>query len=194
MSLTAIVMAAGASERMGRPKLLLPFGDGTILDATIASVRTTPVDRVIVVTGADADAVEESIADTAVSIVRNPDHRRGNMSSLLVAADADPSAGAYLQVPGDMPTISPSAITAASEAWTRRGAWAAVTAYRDRIAHPFLLSRPALAEAARRPGSKVLWRMLVQSMDPRVERIRIQADAPLDINTPSDHERLLAGD
>lgn len=191
MSLVAIVMAAGASERMGRPKLLLPFGEGTILDATIATTLASSVDRVIVVVGADAEAVEASIGDAAVSIVRNPDHRRGNMSSLLAATETDPTAGAFLQVPGDMPGIAPFAMEAMSEAWHRRRAWAAVTAYRNRIAHPFLVSRPALAEAARLDGSKVLWRTLVASADPRVERIRSADEAPLDVNTEADYADLL---
>ncbi len=194
MSVTAIVMAAGASERMGRTKLLLPFRTGTVLDTTIAAVTAAPVDRIVVVTGADAEAVEASINATGVAIVPNPDHRRGNMSSLLAATDADRTADAFIQVPGDTPLVQPDTISALVDRWNERRPWAAVTAYRDRIAHPFLLSRACIDAAKEIDGPKVLWKVLVTSGDDRVERVTHDADAPLDVNTPGDYERLLAVD
>ena len=190
--ITAVVLAAGASERMGRPKLLLPFRGGTLLDATIAVAVGSGVDRVVIVTGADAEAVEASIAvDPRVSVVRNPDHRRGNMSSLLVGTASDPDAEAFIQVPGDLPTMPGSAIDALIDRWHSTSPWAAVTAYRDRIAHPFLLSRAAIEETAHLEGSKVLWRVLVESSDERVARVSLDLDAPLDVNTQDDYEILV---
>lgn len=189
--ITAVVLAAGASERMGRPKLLLPFAGGTVLGATLAVVTASAVDRVVVVTGAAAEAVEASISDTHMSVVRNPDPDRGNMSSLLVGTRSDPDADAYVQVPGDMPTMTQSTIDALVDRWRSASPWAAVTAYRDRIAHPFLLSRAAIGETAHLEGPKVLWRALVESGDERVARVAIDADAPLDVNTPDDYDALV---
>jgi molybdenum cofactor cytidylyltransferase len=177
---------------MGRPKLLLPFDGGTVLGATLAVVTASAVDRVVVVTGASAEAVEASIGDDVrVSVVRNADHRRGNMSSLLVGTASDPDAEAFVQVPGDMPTMPRSAIDALVDRWHAASPWAAVTAYRDRIAHPFLLSRAAIEEGAHLEGSKVLWRALVESGDERVARVSMDFDAPLDVNTPDDYESLV---
>ena len=177
---------------MGRPKLLLPFDGGTVLGATLSVVTSSAVDRVVVVTGADAEAVEASIAgDIGVSVVRNPDHRRGNMSSLLVGADDDPDAEAFIQVPGDTPTVPQTAIDGLVDLWMSSSPWAAVTAYRDRIAHPFLLSRAAIEETSPLQGSKVLWRVLVESGDERVVRVPCASDAPLDVNTPEDYDTLI---
>lgn len=189
---TAVVLAAGASERMGEPKLLLPFRGGTVLDATIAVVTGSAVDRVVVVTGTSADAVEASIDASGVSVVRNPDPGRGNMSSLLTATASDPGAEAYILMPGDMPTAPLTAIDALVDRWHATAPWAAVTRYRDRIAHPFLLSQAAIGEAAGIGGSKVLWRALVESGDERVHRVVVDDDAPLDLNTPDDYRALIA--
>lgn len=189
-SVTGIVLAAGASERMGEQKLLLPYRGTTILNVTIATVVSSRVDRVIVVTGAGADAIEESIEDQPVAIVRNPRFDRGNMSSLLTATDADLDAGAFVLVPGDLPAIGRDAIDATVDLWTSKAPWAAVTEYVDRVAHPFLLSRAAVDEAAADTGIKVLWRSLVASEDPRVVRLPSAAPAPTDVNTPADYDEL----
>ena len=191
---TALVLAAGASERMGRPKLLLPFGDTTILRATIAVVAETSVEDIVVVTGADAEAVEASIAGVSVSVERNPDYRRGNMSSLLVGVAASPHADAFVQVPGDVPLLPPSTIDAMVQRWSDHQPWAAVTQYQDRIGHPFLLSRAAVDETSSIEGSKVLWRILVESTDPRVDHVPSSFSAPLDVNTPEDYAALLGDD
>ena len=189
---TALVLAAGASERMGQPKLLLPFGDTTILRATIGAVASSAVDDIGVVTGADAEAVEASIADLRVRVARNPDFRRGNMSSLLAGVAASPHVDAFVQVPGDVPLLSPATIDAMVQRWNDDQSWAAVTEYRDRIGHPFLLSRAAVDETSSIEGSKVLWRALVASRDPRVEHVPYDGSAPLDVNTPRDYDALLA--
>lgn len=189
--ITGIVLAAGASERMGEPKLLLPYRGTTILNATIKAVASSRLDHLIVVTGAGAEAVEASIEDQSVSIVRNPDFRRGNMSSLLTATDADADADAFVLVAGDLPAITREAINVVADLWTSDAPWAAVVEYSDRIAHPFLLSRAAIDETAAITGTKVLWRSLVASEDPRVLRLPVSALAPSDINTPADYKDLL---
>ena len=54
MSVTALVLAAGGSHRLGRPKQLLPVGDGTLLDATLSTVRRCGLDQVVVAVGGSA--------------------------------------------------------------------------------------------------------------------------------------------
>jgi molybdenum cofactor cytidylyltransferase len=242
-SVTAVVLAAGASERMGEPKLLLPYLDATVLDATIAAVEASAVDRVIVVTGARAEAVEASLemrisssslgggaavgggrghggrqspvasrrpggpspsiagsaieqnsrgSETSISVVRNPDYRRGNMSSLLTATTGDRKADAFIVVPGDLPTIRTDVIDSVIELWVNEAPWAAVTTYRDRIAHPILLSSTAVESMEEMTGEKVLGRILIETDDDRVARLSVPFEAPQDVNTPEDYEALLA--
>lgn len=190
-TVTGIVLAAGASERMGKAKLLLPYRGSTVLNATIAAVTASAVDRVVIVTGARAGEIEASVRSQQVTVVRNPDYRRGNMSSLLTATDADPEADAFIIVPGDLPTIHTSVIDGMIGLWVEKKPWAAVTEYSNRIAHPFLLSSAAVESMGGLTGEKGLGRLLVESHDARVLRLRVPYGPPRDLNTPDDYEALL---
>ncbi len=207
---TGIVLAAGASERMGEPKLLLPYRGATVLDATVQAMAASAVGRVIIVTGAGADEVEASL-DTRFSsplsggeeerercevtppvvVVRNPDYRRGNMSSLLTGTGGDQGAEAFVVVPGDMPTIRTGVIDLMVDLWDKERPWAAAAEYANRVAHPFLLSREAAESAAEMSGEKVLGRILIDGANDRVVRFKVPHDAPRDVNTPEDYEALV---
>ncbi|MEA2009643.1 MAG: nucleotidyltransferase family protein [Actinomycetota bacterium] len=191
LSVTAVVLAAGASKRMGEPKLLLPYRDSTVLNATIAAVEASAIERLIVVVGAGAQEIEESIESESATIVQNPDYRRGNMSSLLTATAADARAGAFVIVPGDLPTIRTDVIDSMIDLWIETKPWAAVTEYSNRIAHPFLLSAAAVESMGDLTGEKVLGRLLVESYDARILRLRVPHVPPRDMNTPDDYEALL---
>jgi molybdenum cofactor cytidylyltransferase len=189
--ITGIVLAAGASERMGVPKLLLPFEDTTILGETIAVVEASRLDRVVIVTGFGAETVEASVEARRSMIVTNPDYRRGNMSSLLTGVDAVPDADAYVLVPGDQPTMRTGVLNRMVTLWEAEAPWAAVTVYRDRSGHPMLLSPPAVEEMRPFPGEKVLGRRFFETGDDRVARLAVPFSAPRDVNTTEDYERLV---
>ncbi len=189
-AITGVILAAGASERMGRPKLLLPFGDTTILGSTIEAVEASRLDRVVIVTGFGGESIEASIEAQRSMVVTNPDFRRGNMSSLLTGVDADPGADAFVLVPGDLPTIRTSVIDAMVELWEERAPWAAVTVYDGRPAHPFLLSAVAVEELRPFPGEKVLGRLFIDAEDERVQRLEVAGNVPKDVNTPEDYREL----
>lgn len=191
-SVNAVVLAAGASERMGEPKLLLPLRGMTVLNTTLAAVEASRVDQVIVVTGANAESVEDSIDDAQATIVQNPDYRRGNMSSFLTAVAADPEAAAFILVPGDMPEIRTETVNAMLDLWHEHEPWAAATAYADRTAHPFLVSNEAVAELSTSTGEKVLGRVLIDSDGGRVVLLEIASTAPRDLNTLDDYKALLS--
>ena len=80
---SAILLAAGESKRMGKPKLLLTFGDGTVLGNTVDNLLSSSVDEVIVVLGANARETKRVIEDKAVKITINPDYRQGMSTSLI---------------------------------------------------------------------------------------------------------------
>ena len=178
---------------MGESKLMLPYGTSTVLNATIAAVEASRVDRVLIVTGCEAEPMEASIETETASVVRNPDYRRGNLSSLLTATSFDARADAFVLVAGDLPTIRTQVVDTIVELWEREQPWAAVAEYRDRVAHPFLLSRDAVGTAASIASEKALWSLLVESSDDRVARVAVSWNAPRDVNTPEAYEALLGG-
>jgi len=190
--IVGVVLAAGAATRMGTPKQLMPYRGIPLLQHAVDAAEGSQLDRVVVVTGAYADDVEGELRTARATTVRNPDFRRGNMSSLECGALAAPNAGAYLLLMGDHPHVEREVIDAMVALWRDEQPWGAVTSYRDRVAHPFLLSRAALDEAITIGGPKLLWRLLAEDGTGRVVRVQIDRDAPLDVNTPQDYDELYA--
>lgn len=190
MAIAGIVLAAGSSLRMGEPKQLLPYRGTTILNVVIATAEASRLDHVVVVTGANAAAIGDTLVTERAMVVHNEDFQRPNMVSVVVgsrAIDAD----AFLTLPADMPGITTDVIDAVIERWLTESPWAALTEYRDRPGHPFLLSRAALAEAASVEGPKVLWRFLGYDDSGRVVKVAIDRPAPADVNTPDDYAELV---
>lgn len=192
--IVGIVLAAGASRRMGTPKQLLPYRGVALLQHAVDAAEESTLDRVVVVTGANADEVEGALRVDRAVTVRNPDFRRGNMSSLECGALVDPQAGAYLVLMGDHPDVGVDVIDTMVDVWRTEQPWGAVAAYRDRVAHPFLLSHAAVAEASAIGGPKLLWRLLGEDATGRVVAVQFDRTSPTDVNTPEDYDRLLNGD
>lgn len=80
---SVILLAAGESKRMGKPKLLLPLGGGTILEKTVDNILSSRVDEVIVVLGAEAQKIEKAITGKPVNIIFNPEYHQGMSTSLI---------------------------------------------------------------------------------------------------------------
>src|SRR3954451_16093015 len=109
--ITAIVLAAGESRRMGRLKLLLPFGTRTVIETVVDSLRASPVDEILVVTGHQSEVIEAALARAPARIVRNPDYRSGMLSSVQcgVAASA-PETSWFLIALADQPQLAPALV------------------------------------------------------------------------------------
>lgn len=188
--IVGIILAAGSAQRMGEPKQLMVYRDKPLLQHVIDTAEASQLDQVIVVTGASADLVEESTHLTRAVAVRNPDPDRGNMSSLAVGAAAASDAGGFVLLMGDQPGLPMSIIEQMIALWRDQQPWGAVTEYRDRVAHPFLLSPAAVDEAFAVGGTKLLWKFLAEDDTGRVVRLTTADAAPIDVNTPEDFQRL----
>src|SRR5947209_15673244 len=100
----AIVLAAGESRRMGRLKPLLPFGTRTVIETVVDSLRASPVDEILVVTGYRSEAIEAALARAPARTVRNPDYARGMLSSVQCGvAAAAPATTWFLLALADQP-------------------------------------------------------------------------------------------
>lgn len=73
----AMILAAGESKRMGKPKLLLPFGEKTIIEIIVATVVSSKVEQTLVILGSGREKIEEKIKNYPVKIVYNRDFRAG---------------------------------------------------------------------------------------------------------------------
>jgi molybdenum cofactor cytidylyltransferase len=108
---SAIVLAAGMSRRMGTPKQLLRLAGETILEHTLKNVRASNVSEIVLVLGHAAESVEKEISTERVKIVRNQDYQQGMGTSLRTGlAAVDASASAVLIVLADQPFVRPETI------------------------------------------------------------------------------------
>ena len=113
--IAAVVPAAGRSDRMGRPKLLLEFEGETLIDRVVTALREGGAERVVVVPPADAPeaaaiAAEAAAAGAEVLVPETqPAEMRDSIELGLAVLDAEPRPDSVLLTPGDVPGITPRA-------------------------------------------------------------------------------------
>lgn len=185
---TALVLAAGGSTRLGRPKQLLPLGGATLLDATLSAVRRCGFGQVVVALGGAADEVAATVDLAGVDVVRNPGFGAGCSSSIAAALPAiDPSSEGVVLMLGDQPEVSPAAVSAVAAV----DADLAVCRYDDGLGHPFWLGRALFGELANLHGDKAVWK-LVDAVGPSLVTVDVGGRVPADVDTEADYEALLA--
>jgi len=136
----AVVLAAGESKRMGEAKLLLPFGEKTIIETVIDNVIQSKVEKILVVLGSDRETIEQKIKNYSLKIAFNPDFRSGMLSSVHAGFRALPeNAQAALVVLGDQPSISTSVIDELIDAYRRTRKRIVLPVYKSERGHPVLI-------------------------------------------------------
>ena len=189
MSVTGLVLAAGGSLRLGRPKQLLPVGDGTLLDATLSTVRRCGLDQVVVAVGGAADAVLESVDLGGCDVVRNDAYGAGCSSSISAALPVvEPSAEGIVLFLGDQPLVQPS--TVAALVARARTTELAVCSYDDGLGHPFWLGRGLFDRLATLHGDKAVWKLVDAAGDALVT-VSVRGPVPIDVDTEEDYRALL---
>jgi CTP:molybdopterin cytidylyltransferase MocA len=151
----AIILAAGASTRMGRCKALLPAGPaGLPFVVTLAGAMLAGgADDVVIVTAAERTEIGAALdaAGIPARVLTNPDPERGQLSSLLIAINLidQPGVRAALMTPVDLPRIAPDTVRAVLDAYRRTGAPLVRPVRAGKHGHPVLLDRTLFAELRR---------------------------------------------
>lgn len=121
--ISAVVLAAGLSNRMGRPKQLLKLGDKTILEHVVGQVLKSKVSETIVILGAYQEEIKQVLSGYEVKCIKNPQYKDGQGTSVAAGAAAvNPEARGILFLVADQPLISPEAINRMIEVFTQTGA------------------------------------------------------------------------
>jgi molybdenum cofactor cytidylyltransferase len=192
----AIVLAAGKSSRMGRPKALLPLGaTHTFLSRIVTAFHTADVEDVIVAVGHDADAVIASWHDMprAVRFVVNAEYETGQLSSLVAALRAidRPGVNAALVTLVDVPLIQPQTIRAIVDRYRHTRASVVRPVRQGRHGHPVLIDRGLFDRiCAGDPayGAKAVIREHASDAGD----VEVEDDGPFaDVDTPEEYEALL---
>jgi molybdenum cofactor cytidylyltransferase len=187
---TGLVLGAGGSTRLGQPKQLLPYGDGTLLGHTVQTARRSGFDQLVVPIGGAADEVRERVDLSGVDVVVNYDYGEGCSSSIAAALETvDPRCELLVLMLGDQPGVTPAIVRALVEG--RGDAPLAVCGYDDGRGHPFAFDRRIFPELADLHGDKGVWRLLDERAAEVVE-VRIAGNVPLDVDTPEDYQAVLA--
>jgi molybdenum cofactor cytidylyltransferase len=140
--ITALILAAGQSKRMGQPKMSLPWGETTVLEQVITTFKAAGVDEVLVVTGGARAQVEALVGNSARSVF-NPDYAEGKMLSSVQTglAGLKPGTEAVLIGLGDQPQVQERSVWLVLDEYRKSGASIIVPSYQMRRGHPWLVAR-----------------------------------------------------
>jgi molybdenum cofactor cytidylyltransferase len=187
--IAAVVLAAGTSSRMGRQKLLLPVGDGRpLVRVSVERVLAAGLEDVVVVVGADADAVGAALAGLPVRTVRNPRFAEGQSTSLRTGVDAlHPETEAAVVALADQPLPDPDLVRRLAAAFRREGKPIVVPRYRDGRGNPVLFAASLFDELRAVTGDQG-GRGVVARDPGRVTEVVVDAPMPRDLDTPADYE------
>ncbi|HEU4344638.1 MAG TPA: nucleotidyltransferase family protein [Candidatus Binatia bacterium] len=192
--IVAVILAAGESSRMGRPKALLPIDGVRFIEKIVTALQSTRVGKILVVLGHNAEEMRQKIEDLPVTLLTNPDYKKGQLSSLVAAIDSI-QAGGGPEVDGilvhlvDHPYISPALVNVMIDRFYETGKLIVVPRYRGRRGHPVIFSRSLFAELKVAPlaeGAKAI----VRAHDH--DTLEIDTEDPgviIDIDTPAEYRR-----
>ena len=187
--ITAIVLAAGASTRMGRQKLTLPMPDGrALVRLAVEQVLAAGLDETVVVLGGDAEAVSAALAGLPVRTVANPRYAEGQSTSLRAGLDAlRPATEAVVIALGDQPLPDPGVVRRLVAAFRETGRPVVVPVYRDGRGNPVLFGSALFGELRGVTGDQG-GRGVIAHDPARVTEVPVDAPMPADIDTPGDYE------
>ncbi|MDR7422254.1 MAG: nucleotidyltransferase family protein [Armatimonadota bacterium] len=180
----AVVLAAGSSTRMGRPKLALAIDGEAMLRRVARAALASRCREVVVVLGADAPLYAPLLADLPVRVVHNPDHREGIASSLRVGIRAvAPEADGAVILLGDQPFVTAAVI----DSLIARAADALVAASRARgvVGPPVYFARAVFPELLALHGDRGA-RAVVEAHAADAVIISLPEEAAADVDRPSD--------
>lgn len=187
--IAAILLAAGESKRMGQPKMLLPWGDSTVIEHVVVTFLKAGIEDIVVVTGSSREQVEKAVEGYPVRHVHNPDYATGEMLSSIqcgIRAMTEQAQAALVSL-GDQPQILESSIRAICEAYQAGSSLLIAPSFRMKRGHPWLVARP-------------LWKKLLAMQPPQTPRDLlndhanqiqyVSLDTPTilaDLDTPDDY-------
>ncbi len=192
----AIIPAAGHSRRMGRPKLLLPIGQQTVIGRLLAVLDSPRIaERLVVMRQDDTDLADAVRSDNATVIQPEtdpPDMRYSVEAALSVIANRHtPTANdAWLLIPADYPMVQRQTADALLDAWSQTAAKILIPKHDGRRGHPVIFSW-TLAERVPSISADRGLNTLVHEFAEHIEEVPVTDPAiRLDMDTPEDYARL----
>jgi molybdenum cofactor cytidylyltransferase len=184
----ALILAAGESKRMNQPKLVMPFGDNTIIENVIGNIPGELVEGKIIVLGAWMNEIQGVIGGLDLLQVYNEDYKKGMLSSVRCGVRALPSgAEAVIIYPGDQPGIAPGVSLALIRARRKSGKGILISVHGEKRGHPILIDKKYFYEINTLNDERGLRELSSKHPDDVLE-VKTRSKIVLrDIDTPEDY-------
>jgi molybdenum cofactor cytidylyltransferase len=191
MRTAAVILAAGASSRMGSPKQVLAYGGVSLLRRAAIAALDAGCEPVVVVTGAHAELSRRELHDLAVQAVTNAEWRTGMASSLragVLHVAADPTAATLIVMLCDQPHVGADVLTTLMAAHASSGKAIVACGYGGTLGVPALFARAVWPECTSMAGPAGA-KQIIEADGSRVH-VTPFPDGAVDIDTPADLARL----
>ena len=185
--IVAVVLSAGESSRMGRPKALLPIDGQTFIERIVAALKQTTVGKIIVILGHNARELEAKISHLPVQILINTDYKQGQLSSLQLAVrdlQADADCDGILVHLVDHPYLAPALVQEMIRRFYETKKRIIVPKFHGKRGHPVIFSNALFGELLSAPmaeGAKAVvnaHRAETLEIDTQEEGIAVDIDTP----------------
>jgi len=189
--MAAIVLAAGLSTRMGKPKMILPWRKSSIIGTVVSTLATAGLKNIIVVTGGSTREITENLSGFSTQIVYNPMYENGEMlfSIQIGLSDLPIKIQSALVVLGDQPQMQIEVVQSIIETFQSLHASLIIPSFQMRQGHPWLVSRnlwPAIL--ALTPPATM--RDFVRENAKFIHYLNVNTSSILaDVDTPEDYVR-----
>ncbi|MAF85390.1 MAG: molybdenum cofactor cytidylyltransferase [Dehalococcoidales bacterium] len=190
--ISAILLAAGESKRMGKLKQLMPFGQNTIVEQAIDNLLNSVVDETIVVLGYRAEEVIKTIAAKPVKLVVNPDYEQGMSTSIIAGLNLiDSRTQAVMLILGDQPLINSQTINRLIEAFYNHDKGIVIPTYQGRRGHPTIFTIKYREKLLGLKGD-IGGRQIVKDHPGDILEVTVNSESIVtDIDTINDYQSLL---
>jgi molybdenum cofactor cytidylyltransferase len=198
--IVAVILSAGESSRMGRPKALLPIDGVRFIEKIVTALKATRVGQIVVVLGHNAEELRQKITDLPVDLVINPDYKRGQLTSLVAAIrnietgkDAERVDGILVHLV-DHPYINADLVNLMIERFYETKKLIVVPRYQNRRGHPVIFSRALFGELVAAPLDRGAKAVVHAHRDDTLEIDTNDEGAIIDIDTPEEYRYHVKGD
>ena len=194
----AIILAAGQSKRMGRPKQLLPYRGSTILDVVVDAVLESPLDGLVIVTTSSIAAAYEENLPERCYVATNDESQSEMIDSVRIGLrrlkqHAEPADwDGVMILLADQPQVAPGVMATCAETFRlpKNAPGILIATYKGRRGHPAIFSVAQLSEIEDWGADRQL-NELARLHPEAVRELPITTcPMPIDVNTPDDYERL----
>jgi molybdenum cofactor cytidylyltransferase len=183
---TAVILAAGASTRMGQPKLLLPLDGEPLVRRTVRQVCEAGFDDVLVVVGSDHQETVAALDGLPIRSAINAEYASGMGSSFRTAVEHLGATAAAMFALADQPFVSARQYRAVLDAYREHAPGIVSVRYGEVMAPPHLFEREFFPELAQLVHGA---RPVLQRHVERTMVLQFPPDLLMDIDTPEDYER-----